>query len=212
MIKSQEQALNMGRATINDVEFAEQLREVLATNKKWMEEKPRTAFIPEIMVFVRHQFKGEWERILIVMPDIDLNKDALIPKWDMMKLIGAKFCQEAIINKPKGKKQNPIAIFMTTEAWSRMEAKDENKKREDDGKWISEMDDKVECLVTAGMTIDGRMNMGFMNVERDKKENMFLTNPTYLDYDEKGRRGSVNQLLANFYIGVQNMLKMEGKY
>lgn len=85
----------------------------------------------------------------------------------------------------------PMAVILTTEAWTKQFDKDEIEKRD---KMVSEYDDKKEVIIVAAMTMDKRQKTIVVPITRDKDDKIITGEKTTMDDTE-------NYLLAKVFEG-----------
>ncbi len=94
-------------------------------------------------------------------------------------------------------KMQPIAAFLSSEAWMRMCKSDDF----DPTRRVADYDDKQEVLIVVGLTIDQRSNAASFPIERDEQNHIHLGSPTFMPYQAGSPTAIEPTLISNFFIG-----------
>jgi hypothetical protein len=148
----------MGQKVLPDEEFNtllhEQSDEALESLKEGKSE-----FIGRMIAYGEKK-NGKRETVFMLFADFSLPEK----RQEMFMGIGAKLATS--IDLPNF---FPVCIILTTEAWTKSFENGEEKNRD---RMVSEYDDKKECIITAGVTMDKRQKTIILPITRDKNNNL----------------------------------------
>lgn len=204
----------MAEAVMSDKEFSQALHDVVSFVQGYFDKEQSKGMPAALHVFTRHRFGDSPERIVILLENFPPPIGALISRYELMRIAGAKYFEEFVKAKPSGKKCYPLAVFINSEAWARMEEKKENIKSFEEAKAsIKHRDfltaeDKQEVLISAGMTLDNRNNLALSKINRLQDDTIMLSGTKFMEYKKESTSGS--DLLINFYRGFVEAMQKDG--
>jgi hypothetical protein len=186
-INSEEETLKnlkhkIAQEVMTDTEFNKLLSDRVKQTKTFADRKVE-GIIPE--VFIVGGTKKERKVSVLLIPELPEGE----AKYGAMHLLGEKLVENDI---------QPVAIFMTSEAWMK---KCSSLEEFDKSRSVSSYADKQEIAVVAGLTIDGRTNMAFMEMKRDKDKKIVALENEKVEKYKKGKDGSQANLLESVYRG-----------
>jgi hypothetical protein len=90
----------------------------------------------------------------------------------------------------------PVAIFLISEAWIK-----QFNAKQPQHQSVERYDDKKEILMVTGMTVDKRVNLATIDIQRVKGNKIWLRNPTFELYNPSSQIKIDADLPAQFYNG-----------
>lgn len=162
-------------------EFNKLLKEAANVAQLTINKEHPTSYMTTATVFGE---KENGKREIVAIGFAELGED----RQKVFSGLGMKIAEENIIN--------PVAIFLSTEAWVRHYA-----EGDDTSKKPSDFPDKQEALITAGMSFDGRANMATDQIIRLKDNTMSISDSTNYSFYEKGKKSVEPYILGNFFVG-----------
>ncbi len=190
----------------SDEDFNKELRELVDMEVKGIDEGKADGVTPKMVVVCSKDGKigGELERAIVVMMVNDEFNDH-DKRMQIFGGLGAKFADEGF---------NVLSIYQISEAWMSTQVAKDAK-----GEYLPPSQDpnRTECIIIAGMTIDGRNNMAsvpFQRVGVNDKKVIFAKSPVYMDFkDDKSETEAY--LLQSFFqkyleVTMMKLLKKKG--
>lgn len=183
-----------------------ELNDLLDEQVEWfshLQETPEDT-LTMLGTFTRKTFGGEITKSAIVGMPEGLPEDQ-DEKEKMFEKIGSLLAQEA----KKDNEGSIIANVFISEAWFM-----DPKHKQDPNRRISEhtrAEGKREGVVISINTLDGRVAMKTLMIERGKDGNMTkITDHTYTPYDYKSKNRVESYIMMPFWKGVKNS-RLSGK-
>jgi hypothetical protein len=204
-MKDLQQARDGMRLYLNDADFNEELRSLSKNENEFLTQHPSDSITPKILAILSKDGKpgGTLEKAIVML--VNPNFDNPDEKFKIFKSIGAMFAE---------KKMNLVAVYQVCEAWVSQQEKKE------DGSFMrpSEDPNKMEAIIIAGMTVDGRTNMATVPFQRVTKDKVIFTKSTqYIDYNEadKGHQLESNllaEVFKGYLMGMAVMIAKKGGF
>lgn len=204
-----------GRVISNE-EFDKLLdKELEIVNK--VTSRPTEGFMPHLTVYLRSSFTGTLTPAVCAFAD-GLPEDPGI-KAGVFEGLGAKFWED------KRKYGAPVAVMFSSEAWQSKIAMgvdkdaDVEKLKQDilSGKQrLSDLKkgqkvEKMEVLMSCGLTIDGRRCYAIHEIKRNKKGEISKLDLKFYAPAGSNQKQISSELLNNFFKGAQNVARKEGR-
>lgn len=211
MDQKQKMILAGARLVISDDEFNKASEDILNEQKAWIEKENVTELSPDLIVLTRHNFADELKRIVIKIPGFPPPMGAVISRYEILQLAGAKYAEDFIIKKSRGQKNMPIAVFFVMEAWMKAMTRKEVEEMKENPRSVEHDKGVTEMFVVSGMTMDGRENAASMNIKRGTNNVMFLTSPVLQKFtDGEDSYSGHSHMLESFYRGIARKLHTSG--
>ncbi len=189
----------IGQLLVSNEEFNQLLTRQVKLDEEYVNKEPIKGFFPQLFVYDARKSEGH-DRDFIIIPLAANEEDFDEEKHKIMFKAGVMMAME----QPEFL---PVAIFMTSEAWTKeVESKEEVEKIEQAGQGIAGHADKVETLITAGLTIDQRSNLSQRKITRGRDNTIFLSGkPLFMLFE--GVNNIQPLLLQRFFQGYAVAVK-----
>lgn len=178
------------RLYLSDEDFNLELDKLIKQEQTYLDEHPTDGVMPKLFAIMSKDGKpgGELERAIVMMVNPDFEDTD--KKWETFRAMGFKFAEE---------NHNVIAIYQCTEAW----VSQQEKKEDGSFQRPSEDPNRMEAIILAGLTVDGRSNLATIPFERVTKDKIIFTKTAQVfKYDEKAEDQQFqNNLLGEFFKG-----------
>lgn len=179
-------AYDKAQKFITDLQFNNLMQKYVWKIRKNLNQNLADRIVPELFVLQSADESEKPELLSIKLNPGRFNSDLGL----QIRKAGQLVCKERFA---------PVAIFLIMEAWTKQF--DTNQPTIKQDKPVEQYADKKEIMMVAGMTIDARVNLATMDIQRIKDNKIWLRNPTFELYDNSQKIEVYTNLLIQFHLG-----------
>lgn len=177
----------------SDVEFNDALRSHTESAYNFLKRNRQDDFIPELVLYEsKRNEQGQIQREMTVMLLADFS-EYIDRRYEMMEAIGLKMGEQGKL---------VTMLFFQSEVWISDQANTPQAQRLK----ASEQPNRREAIIVAGLTADGRKNIGVVHYKRSRSQKIVPTGMDVFSLGSGELVGLETRLCSYFYRGLQRGL------